>query len=178
MDLKTIANNVLNCKACAFRNLLDITSTPTPGFGNPMAKIMIVNFRTTLDAHEIDKPVGIRNEVLLKMILKDSGLSPRDVYFTNVLKCAGNIKPAKQFKANCNTCKTTHLAEEINTLNPEVIVCLGKSAFEHVLSIRSANVLQTYSLEEIYRHGRSYTDSATRTLSSARMAIAGNSITK
>lgn len=160
MDLRTIAQEVLNCNACPFRATLNLTSSPTPGFGSPSAKIMMVNLRTTLDAHEIDKPVGIRNEAMLKVILKGAGLTPKDIYFTNVIKCAGPVTPKKQFKANCITCSNLFLRREIELLNPQHIVCLGTSSYDEVSKIIvSAKVHKTYSLEEIYRHGKQFMDS-------------------
>lgn len=166
MDLKTIALNVMNCSACEFRKNVSETDKPTPGFGNPNAKIMLINLKTTQDAHAADKPVGIRNEVLLKKILSESGLKPSDVYFTNIVKCTGPITPKKVYTECKNTCINLHLKKEIEILNPLYIICFGSSSYEEVLKIRNTEVYKTYSLEEIYRHGISYISSSTELFSS------------
>lgn len=59
---------------------------------------------------------------LLKQLLTEAGISMKDCYFSNVLKCSlRGANPKKSHWAGCQA----HLMEELDRLRPKVIVAMG-----------------------------------------------------
>ena len=78
--------------------------------------------------------IGGKGGKLLLELLDSAGLTHKDIYFTNVVKCTppeGRSPTAKEIK----TCKA-YLDDEIKSVNPEYILTLGATALK-VLSKKS-----------------------------------------
>jgi uracil-DNA glycosylase family 4 len=138
--------------------------------------------RSTIEAHIVEKPLGTRNSLLLKKITEAAGLTDRDYYLTNVVKCAGPVKPAKEFNANANTCIDLNLRTELALINPTYVVCLGVGVAKFLYGDKTATVestykydemttLVTYSMEELYRHGAAYFNHAVETFKKAKLEL-------
>ncbi len=123
---------------------------PVPGFGDPNARLLIVGLapgahgsNRTGRQFTGDASGGFLYPALHRAgfasqphsVSRADGLTLRDAYITAAGRCAppGN-KPAP---AELNACQP-YLEREIQILQPKVMVCLGKVAFDRVLKILAA----------------------------------------
>ncbi len=173
---------ITDCSACSFRNCLQYGSFPISGTGNRAAKIVVISLRSTVEAHLVEKPLGTRNSILLKKIIETAGLTERDYYLTNAVKCSGPVKPAKEFDVNAKTCINLHLRTELALINPTYVICLGVGVAKLLYGDKTATVestykydemttLVTYSMEELYRHGAAYFNHAVETFKKTKLEL-------
>jgi uracil-DNA glycosylase family 4 len=174
-----IINNIEVCRACKFRDHLRYGDLPIIGAGHTPAKLMLVNLRSTIEAHLVEKPLAAKNEALLIKILQEAQVPKSDIYLTNLVKCSGPMTPAKEFIANGKVCANNHLTQEIELVQPKAIVCFGSSIPKILLNDTNAsvsseytmpngrNMFVTYSMEELYRRGQRYMDEAIQTIKKA-----------
>lgn len=136
---------------------------PVPGFGDPEARVMVVGLapgahgsnRTgrqfTGDAsgkflYPALHKAGFANQPQSES--RGDGLILNDMYITASGRCAPpDNKPSTE---ELNTCQP-YLERELELIDPTVIVCLGRIAFERILKIYSAR-------SSVYKfaHGASY----------------------
>jgi len=107
------------------------------GVGSIDAQLMFVGEAPGADEDEQGEPfVGAAGQLLTK-IISATGLSRADVYIANILKCRpdtpgqsyGNRKPTSQEMETC----IPYLHEQIDLIQPKVIVALGATAVEGLL---------------------------------------------
>jgi uracil-DNA glycosylase family 4 len=107
------------------------------GVGNIDAQLMFVGEAPGADEDTQGEPfVGAAGQLLTK-IIQATGLSRADVYIANILKCrpdtpgqsSGNRKPTPEEMATC----IPYLHEQIDLIQPKVIVALGATAVEGLL---------------------------------------------
>jgi uracil-DNA glycosylase family 4 len=107
------------------------------GVGNIDAQLMFVGEAPGADEDEQGEPfVGAAGQLLTK-IIQATGLSRADVYIANILKCrpdtrgqsSGNRKPTPEEMATC----IPYLHEQIDLIQPKVLVALGATAVEGLL---------------------------------------------
>jgi len=162
MDLKTLNTEIVACRKCprlvewreqvarekrkAYRGH-DYWGKPVPGFGDPNARLLVVGLAP--GAHGSNRTgrqftgdgsgnflypalfrAGFANQP--NASARDDGLLLRDLYITAAGRCAppGN-KPTTAELDNCQP----FLEREIELLQPQVIVVLGRIAFERLLRI-------------------------------------------
>lgn len=183
MDRLQLIQSVEKCRACKFRDTLRYGDLPLLGNGSFQAKLMFINLRATIEAHLTEKSLDVRNEALFDTILSESGVKKKDAYVTNLVKCAGPVKPVKEFSTNAHTCYTTHLIEEIDIIKPKAIVCFGSSVPKIMFGDKNAkagssytlpngiSVDVTHSMEELYRHGKSYMTECVNTIKDAAKCL-------
>jgi uracil-DNA glycosylase family 4 len=97
------------------------------GDGNPHADLLFVGEGPGADEDRQGLPfVGRAGELLTSMIEKGLGISRRDVYICNIVKCRppGNRTPQSDEVAACRP----FLDGQIAAVAPKVIVALGKPA--------------------------------------------------
>jgi DNA polymerase len=87
--------------------------------------------------------VGKAGQLLTKIIIA-MGFTRDDVYIGNVLKCRPDMPPGepgnrKPTPAEMNVCKP-YLLQQIDIIQPKVIVALGATAVEGVLGIDKAGI--------------------------------------
>ncbi len=107
------------------------------GVGNIDSPLMFVGEAPGADEDEQGEPFVGKAGQLLTKIIQATGLSRSDVYIANILKCrpdtpgqsAGNRKPTP---AEMETC-IPYLHEQIDLIQPKVIVALGATAVEGLL---------------------------------------------
>lgn len=109
-----------DCSLCAFSDPSCIWGT-----GNPKAKIMVINSY----ASEMDEEEGaaVMPSSLVER-LKSLGVDPKEVYYTNAIKCACP-KGTKYKVGDIKKCKV-HLDKEIAEVKPEYILILGAQALK------------------------------------------------
>jgi len=130
-----LRERALTCVKCA--HLASSRQHVVFGVGNIDSPLMFVGEAPGADEDEQGEPfVGAAGQLLTK-IIQATGLSRADVYIANILKCrpdtpgqsAGNRKPTPEEMTTC----IPYLHEQIDLIQPRVIVALGATAVEGLL---------------------------------------------
>jgi DNA polymerase len=107
------------------------------GVGNIDAQLVFVGEAPGADEDEQGEPFVGKAGQLLTKIIQTMGLSRNTVYIANILKCrpdtpgqsAGNRKPTPEEMQTC----IPFLHEQIDLIQPKVLVALGATAVEGLL---------------------------------------------
>src|SRR6266404_3059364 len=107
------------------------------GVGSPDASLMFVGEAPGADEDEQGEPFVGKAGQLLTKIIQTMGFQRSTVYIANILKCrpdtpgqsAGNRKPTAEEMQTC----IPYLHEQIDLIQPKVIVALGGTAVEGLL---------------------------------------------
>src|SRR6184192_2267524 len=110
------------------------------GVGNPDAELMFIGEAPGADEDARGEPFVGRAGQLLTRIIETMGFSRSDVYIANVLKCrpdmprgsAGNRPPTPVEMQTC----LPYLTEQIDIIQPKVLVAFGATAVEGLLGYR------------------------------------------
>jgi DNA polymerase len=119
--LEEVAGKVAVCKLC---QLSFSRKKAVPGEGPANAEIMLVGEGPGFYENEQGRPfVGAAGNFLNELLAK-AGVSRKDVFITNVVKCRppGNRDPLPDELSACNA----YLEAQISAINPLVIVTLGR----------------------------------------------------
>ena len=130
-----LRERVLACVKCA--HLASSRKTVVFGVGNPDARLMFVGEAPGADEDAQGEPFVGRAGELLTKIIQATGLQREDVYIANILKCrpdtpgqaSGNRKPTPEEMTTC----IPFLHEQIDLIQPQVLVALGATAVEGLL---------------------------------------------
>jgi len=127
-QLRELADQIEKCRKCP---LGSSRTNAVPGEGNPNAQIMFVGEGPGADEDAQGKPFVGRAGKLLDKILAASGLKKNDVYIGNILKCRPpeNRDPKPNEITNC----LPYLQQQIEIINPEIIITLGAHAARTLL---------------------------------------------
>ena len=176
--LEELNNEIIACRKCerlvawreevarvkrrAYRDQ-EYWGRPVPGFGDPRARILVVGLAP--GAHGSNRTgrvftgdasggflfpalyrAGFANQPVAES--RTDGLLLKDLYIAAVAHCVPPAnKPAPEELENCQP----YLERAIQILKPQVIVCLGRIAFERILRIYS---VRTSSFK--FAHGAFY----------------------
>jgi len=136
--LDPIRERVRVCTKCAH---LACSRTQTVfGVGNPDADLMFIGEAPGVDEDQQGEPFVGRAGQLLTRILKAMNFAREDVYIANILKCRpdtppgsfGNRAPTATEMQMCRP----YLVEQIEIIQPKVLVALGAVAVEGLLGMR------------------------------------------
>lgn len=137
--LAAINERVCACVKCP--NLANARTQTVFGIGNPDADLMFVGEAPGADEDAQGEPFVGRAGQLLTKIIKAMGFGREEVYIANVLKCRpdtpgaayGNRPPTPREMQTCRP----FLMEQIEIIQPKVIVALGAVAVEGLLGSRA-----------------------------------------
>ena len=117
------------CERCPA--LVESRSRIVDGVGPTDADLLFVGEGPGATEDEEGEPFVGRSGDVLDEALRDAGLARADVRITNCVRCRppDNRDPTSEELANCRG----HLEGEIERLDPELIVTLGKVPSEHLL---------------------------------------------
>ncbi|MFQ5610738.1 MAG: uracil-DNA glycosylase [Anaerolineae bacterium] len=121
MTLDEVAATIKGCSRCA---LAKGRTTAVPGSGTPDADIMFIGEGPGFHEDRQGEPfVGAAGK-FLDTLLESIGLSRKQVYITNVIKCRppGNRDPLPEELDACRD----YLERQIALIRPKVIVTLGR----------------------------------------------------
>ena len=120
---------VPSCERCPA--LVESRSRIVDGVGPTDADLLFVGEGPGANEDEQGEPFVGRSGDVLDEALRDAGLARADVRITNCVRCRppDNRDPTTEELANCRG----HLDSEIERLDPELIVTLGKVPSEHLL---------------------------------------------
>ena len=128
MTLQELNNQILKCKKCA---LSKTRINVVPGGGSADADIMFIGEGPGKNEDEQGVPfVGAAGKLLDKLI-ESIGLTRKDVYIANVVKCRppGNRDPLPEEVEACRP----WLDRQIEIIKPKLIVLLGRHSMERFL---------------------------------------------
>jgi uracil-DNA glycosylase len=136
--LAPIRERVSACTKCP--HLASSRTQTVFGVGNPDADLMFVGEAPGFDEDRHGEPFVGRAGQLLTRIIKAMGFTREEVYIANVLKCRpdmpagayGNRAPTPQEMQTCRP----YLVEQIDIIQPKVVVALGAVAVEGLLGTR------------------------------------------
>ena len=124
-----IESMICSCGRCA---LGQTRKNAVPGKGSHAAQIMLVaeapGKQEDLQGIPFVGPAG----KVLDILLTSAGLSRKDVFITNIVKChpPGNRDPLPEEQEAC----MQYLRAETALLHPPVIVCLGRIAAQKLIA--------------------------------------------
>ncbi|MGB0954066.1 MAG: uracil-DNA glycosylase [Planctomycetota bacterium] len=124
-----LEERIAACRACG---LCESRTQTVPGEGAAKARILFLGEAPGAQEDQSGRPfVGPAGQLLEKILEGGMGLSRQEVYIANVLKCRppGNRDPLPAEILAC----TPFLEEQIATIQPELIIALGRHAAHHLL---------------------------------------------
>ncbi len=123
--LEEIANRVRGCVKCP---LAETRTNAVPGEGSATAEIMFIGEGPGADEDRLGRPFVGRAGRFLDELIESLPMRREDVYIANVVKCRppGNRDPETHEVAACES----YLKEQIEAIDPSVIVPLGRHALE------------------------------------------------
>lgn len=136
--LASVRERVRGCTKCA--HLASSRTQTVFGVGNPDAEIMFIGEAPGADEDQQGEPFVGRAGQLLTKIIKAMGFAREDVYIANILKCrpdmpAGSFGNRAPTPAEMQMCRP-YLVEQIDIIQPKVLVALGAVAVEGLLGSR------------------------------------------
>ena len=137
--LAAVRGRVCACTKCVH---LACSRTQTVfGVGNPDADLMFIGEAPGADEDQQGEPFVGRAGQLLTRILKAMNFAREDVYIANILKCrpdmpAGSFGNRPPTPTEMQTCRP-YLVEQIEIIQPSVLVALGAVAVEGLLGTRT-----------------------------------------
>lgn len=128
-NLEELNKKMLSCKQCALR---ETCNQVVPGEGSGKAEIMFIGEGPGKKEDELGRPfVGAAGKFLDEM-LETINLKREDIYIANVVKCRppNNRDPLREEAEIC----WHWLEEQIKTIQPKLIVTLGRHSMERFFS--------------------------------------------
>ena len=146
-----LRERALACVKCA--HLASSRKNVAFGVGSIDAQLMFIGEAPGADEDEQGEPFVGKAGQLLTKIIQATGLQRADVYIGNILKCrpdtpgqsTGNRKPTTEEMATC----IPYLHEQIDLIQPKVLVALGATAAEGLLG-------KTMGITKLRGHWQTY----------------------
>ena len=126
----------LQIKSCSLCELSSTRFNTVPGEGDLKAAIMFIGEAPGQNEDREGRPFIGRAGNMLDRLLKSIGLSRKDVFITNMLKCRPpeNRDPSPPEIKSC----ANYLDKQISFVDPQVIVTLGRFSFGKFFPDKSA----------------------------------------
>jgi len=136
--LNAVRERVRACTKCA--HLARSRTQTVFGVGNPDADVMFIGEAPGVEEDQQGEPFVGRAGQLLTKILKAMSFAREDVYIANILKCRPDTLPGTfgnraPTPLEMQTCRP-YLVEQIEIIQPKVLVALGAVAVEGLLGMR------------------------------------------
>jgi DNA polymerase len=147
--LEELAAQIRVCTKCP---LWESRTLAVPGDGKLSSKVMIIGEAPGKEEDESGHPFVGSAGRYLDHVLEGTGINRSDFFITNTVKC----RPPKNRTPKSNeveTCTSNYLFEQIELINPNLIVLLGLVAAKKILGVKSINEARGHILE---RDGRKY----------------------
>lgn len=147
--LEELAAQIRVCIKCP---LHESRTLAVPGDGRLSAKVMIIGEAPGKEEDESGHPFVGSAGRYLDHVLEGTGISRADFFITNTVKC----RPPKNRtpkRLEVETCTSNYLFEQIELINPKLVVLLGLVAARRMLGVKSVNEARGRIIEH---EGRSY----------------------
>jgi len=129
-EWEALIEEIRNCRKC---RLYKSRRNTVPGEGSLTTKLMFIGEAPGAKEDEEGRPfVGAAGKLLTKL-LEDNGISRKNVFITNVVKCRppGNREPYDDEIEAC----LPYLIKQIILIKPKIIVTLGRVSTKTLCSI-------------------------------------------
>lgn len=129
-SLEELKLTVSDCTQCELHR----TRTQTVfGIGHPAAEWLIIGEAPGVEEDRLGEPFLGREGQLLTSMLRAMGLAREEVFITNILKCKlPNSRDPKEIEVS--SC-SSHLRQQIELIQPKVILVVGGAAAQSLLNI-------------------------------------------
>src|SRR5918911_1439917 len=147
--LDELAAQIRVCTRCP---LHESRTHAVPGDGKYTARVMIIGEAPGREEDESGHPFVGSAGRYLDHVLEGTGLDRADFFITNTVKC----RPPKNRtpkRLEVDTCTSNYLFEQIELVNPKLIMLLGAVAAKTVLGVKSINEVRGRIIEY---EGRKY----------------------
>jgi uracil-DNA glycosylase len=147
--LEELAAQIRVCVKCPLHASRTIA---VPGDGRPTAKLMIIGEAPGKEEDLSGHPFVGASGRFLNSVLEGTGIERDDFFVTNTVKC----RPPKNRtpkKLEVDTCTSNYLFEQIELINPKLVMLLGGVAAKKILGVKSVNEARGQVIE---REGRRY----------------------
>lgn len=147
--LEELAEQIRVCTKCP---LWESRTLAVPGDGPARAKVMIIGEAPGREEDESGHPFVGATGRFLDHVLEGTGIDRKDFFITNTVKC----RPPKNRTPRTpevETCTSNYLFEQIELINPRLIVLLGIVAAKRMLGVKSIGEARGRVIE---RDGRKY----------------------
>jgi DNA polymerase len=123
-----LAAAVRGCRLCA---LCETRTQTVFGTGSVQARLMVIGEAPGAEEDRQGEPFVGRAGMLLNSMLRAAGFERGEVYIANVNKCRppNNRDPSQEESDRC----LPYLRRQIELLNPQVILCVGRIAAQRLL---------------------------------------------
>ncbi|MGB7921671.1 MAG: uracil-DNA glycosylase [Pyrinomonadaceae bacterium] len=147
--LEELATQIRVCVKCP---LCESRTCAVPGDGKPSAKVMIIAEAPGKEEDESGHPFVGSAGRFLNHVLEGTGLDRSDFFITNTVKCRPprNRTPKR---LEVDTCTSNYLFEQIELVNPRLIMLLGGVAAKKLLKVKSVGEARGSVIEH---EGRRY----------------------
>ena len=139
IDMTSWLKNLAACEACPLRH--EGNRGPTRYSGDPSSPLMFVGEGPGGVEDEYGVPLVGPSGQLLDKALWSVGLTRDHVYVTNIVKCRPHNNRTPTLEEG-KRCANIHLVRELELVQPKVIVCLGKVAFQYFYG-RTASIMRS-----------------------------------
>jgi len=145
--LEALAMQIRGCVQCP---LHATRIKAVPGEGAPSARVMLIGEAPGREEDQRGQPfVGAAGR-FLDEVLAGSGVNRSDLFITNTVKCRPeNNRPPR--KREVDTCTSLYLFEQIELINPALIMLLGSVATKKLLGVNSVNEVRGRVIEHSNR---------------------------
>src|SRR5918911_3566850 len=133
--LEELAAQIRVCTKCP---LWESRTLAVPGDGKTRAKVMIIGEAPGREEDESGHPFVGSAGRYLDHVLEGTKLDRSDFFITNTVKC----RPPKNRtpkRLEVDTCTSNYLFEQIELINPKLVVLLGAVAAKKLLGVKSIN---------------------------------------
>ena len=147
--LEALAAQIRVCTKCP---LCQSRTLAVPGEGKAPARVMLIGEAPGREEDETGHPfVGAAGR-FLDRVLEGTGINRDDLFITNIVKCRppNNRTPRV---GEVETCTSNYLFEQIELINPALIMLLGGVAAKKMLGVKSVNEARGRLIEH---DGRQY----------------------
>jgi uracil-DNA glycosylase len=131
--LHQLAEQIRVCPKCP---LCKSRTIAVPGEGDPKAEFMIIGEAPGKDEDKTGHPFVGSAGRYLDHVLEGTGIQRSDFFITNIVKCRppNNRTPKAD---EIDICISNYLTEQIELIDPELILLLGLVAVKTMLSLKT-----------------------------------------
>ena len=127
--MQVLDRGIRRCRKCPLHKK---RKHAVPGEGSVVAEMFFIGEAPGSQEDRMGRPFVGRSGIFFNKLLAASGINRQDVYITSTVKCRppNNRKPKKM---EMEICRKNWLDNQIELINPHIIVLLGQTACQLML---------------------------------------------
>ena len=147
-----------NCKRCVLSESSHLT-TCLMGAGNPNADLMLIGEAPGFDEDRHGSPFIGQAGQLLNRVLSSLNIDRDSLYVTNTLKCRPKNNQLPKGKGAVQECVDAcwpYLEEEIQSVDPKVILLMGGTSLVTLTGLRMVTRHEGMEIDTIYEGAKTF----------------------